>query len=354
MREHQRHVLRSIGQALDTRCSRTSPLEVLRSFQHRPQGCRLWRLHGPLGSGKSRAIAQMADLCGQRGIPYVRLDAREAPISTARILETLASLGSRSSGAVLFIDAAERLRQLEAWLLDHLLAERDAPLVVWASRRPPPTSFPRGGACHEAVCNVELVHLGSADATWVLMASGMAADQRDAALRYAEGSPLLLDLAVDVCRSDPNGSFDLAVADARLRLLRTRLGVDATDPSTRAALEALAVVRHLCAESLSIALPDRYRAGAGPLMAWVSSLSFVEDGPLGLSPHPVARRILEAELRANDPERLEQLRQRLGTAFARNILQGFKPDRWIGELAFLYREACTLDPPAWAVGRTSR
>ncbi len=50
---------------------------------------------------------------------------------------------------------------------------------------------------------------------------------------------------------------------------------------------------------------------AAELLAWLRSLSFVEEGRFGLFPHELARDVLDTDLRWRDPSGYEHLHKRV-------------------------------------------
>lgn len=280
----------------------------------------LWLL-GPGGIGKSTLLRRFADIAVESGISPIFVDAQELPAS-AQPFQTLLGralgleegqyavsalhLGGRRA---LLIDTAEILSPLEDWLREEFLPSIPVDcMVAIASRQAPQPAWRADAGWAELLRVVALRDLSPAESRQLLAARNVPERCAAAILSETHGHPLALSLVSDVIaqREDPPLSLLDTSADILPALLE-RFAYDAPDDAHREALYLAAHAR-FTDEALLHDLVDPARAAE--LYAWLSSLSFVERGALGLHLHELACEVLHSELKRRDPTRFARFHRR--------------------------------------------
>ncbi|WP_354637100.1 hypothetical protein [Kitasatospora camelliae] len=243
----------------------------------------LVNLTGPLGVGKSRLAAGLADTL------RVDLDRPGAPDA---LRAALADLGPR----VLVVDSADGRPRLglvrEA--LDRVGEER--PTVVVVSRRPVLTD-PRWADCGAVAVTVT----PACDSRIATQAGIEEPDGRALVVRLAGGIPLLADAVHRALRAGVPATAPGAVADQVAEEIVERLAREQPGRRWRHALRLLATVWS-GDERLLPGGPDHFTA--------LAALSIVGRGPLGLRIAEPYRTVLELAYRWRQPDAHEAVRVR--------------------------------------------
>lgn len=282
--------------------------------------CSTLFVHGPGGIGKTTLLAECARAAEQRGRSVVALDARHIEPTPAGFRRAVhAALGEVIDEAdaaappawpeslVLLVDTLERIASLERWLLEHFLPTLPADaLIVLAGRKPPGLLWRVDPGWWELARQHRLDGLADAEADSLLEARNIAPDQRAAVRGLARGSPLVLTLIVDALQA---GRRDVLASPHERRLLfrslTERFAADVPSPLHERALQVLMFAR-VTTEAM---LAEAIDAGAAPaLYDWLRSLSFVEEGDVGLLPHDLVRETYEADWFGRDAAGIEALR----------------------------------------------
>lgn len=313
-------------------------------------------LHGPGGIGKTSLLQQYAQLATAAGRPAALLDSRNLdPSPHGFLLGLAAALGVADAEAalaalaneprpVLLIDTYETLTPLDAWLREVFLPQLPADtLVVIAGRQPPSPGWRADAVWRDLIRAVALRNLRPEESQAYLAQRGLAPAQHAAVLSFTHGHPLALSLIADVAAQGGAVTFRPEQAPDVVALLLERFVQDVPSPLHRLALHACASARVITEPLLRAALdlPD-----VQPLFAWLRSLSFIEQGPLGLFPHDLVRELLDSDLRWRDPEGYTLLHQRLRDAIVQRILerQGSEQVRAVYDLVYLHRHNPILQP----------
>lgn len=320
---------------------RQAELDEFRAILERARnGFHLIQLTGDAGSGKSMVLREWADICRELAIPHVRVDVSCLPELTKDSL--LAALGPEGQKPrVVLIDAYEELLARESWFLGEILARfNDDVLLVLASRVPFGARWSSIGR-RDWVTRIKLKPLSEADSLALLEHRGVDPRKRDALLRFAEGSPLLLALSADVAEHVPELRFGPHEQQQVLKLVLDLFRADVVDKRKRDALGLCAVARFTTFESLHTVMDGD--ADAGALFAWLRSLSFIEDTPLGLRPHSVIRSALLEELKQHQPASYLGFHKRLRGYYRKCARIGVDQARWVSDRVFLDRELPALN-----------
>jgi len=294
-------------------------------------------LHGPGGIGKStllRYAARQAEATGRR---TVHIDARFLDANPRRI-EEAAALACVEPGSVLLIDSFEHCQQLEPWLRDTFLPRlADGALIVLASRVAPDAEWSLDPGWAQLYTALVVKPLDAAQSDDLLVARGVADEQRGAIVAFAGGSPLALSLAASVPAPAQGASPLWKPTGDVLTTLVERLVGDLPSNAHRRALEVVAQAYVTRESLLRAVLGDEDTATVFP---WLRQLPYVEATPEGLHPHDAVRATLEADLRWRDPERYEDVRVRISVACLHAVRRASEEDALvrIAEWMFLFRD----------------
>jgi hypothetical protein len=289
-------------------------------------------LHGIGGMGKSTLLAVLEERLRARTVRSIYLDARRieptprgfwqalgaelglgAPAREPTEVEAealpgavTAALASAPGISVLIIDHYELLRLLDGWLRTDFVPELPERVrLIFAGRHPPTVGWSTTMGWPTLVRSCALQALDEVESRALLESRGAPPALVPGIVRFAQGHPLALELALAAVAERPG--FDFEASDrsrvvARLAQLFLR---DQADPAVRAALEAACVVRRASRSFLASLVGQDAAAQA---MEHLGELGFIERTAEGLSLHPSVRQALEGELRAIDPHRHRELR----------------------------------------------
>lgn len=295
-------------------------------------------LHGPGGIGKTTLLTELREIAETAGVRTAWIDGRTA----APAPETFHRAVEPVDGAfVLFVDTFERLAPLQDWLReDYLPGLPTAALVVIAGRNPPAPAWAADPGWQELLRVISLRNLAPDDARAYLRAAGIAEDSHERMLMLTHGHPLALSLLIDVVRQTST-ELPASLIDApdAVRALLERFVDSVPGPRHRAALEVCAHVRHTTEALLRAALGE---PGCAELFAWLRGLAFIEQGPLGLAPHDIARDVLDADLRWRDPESYLDIHQRVRGHLLTQLDNATHDAPPVADLIFLHRHNPTI------------
>jgi hypothetical protein len=189
-----------------------------------------------------------------------------------------------------------------------------------------------------------------------LSACGVGARWHERFLAGTHGHPLALSLLADVVARGGDATVDPLAPDIVEILVRRFVGL-VPDATHRRALEICAIARVTTETLLRDALVVE---DAHELFGWLRGLSFVESGPDGLTPHDLARDVLDLDLRWRDPEGYrrvagavrDHVRARLRTTEGREQQRALVDEKFLFERLLSRRGAGVASPVDWgSLGR---
>ena len=316
----------------------------------------LLHLHGPGGVGKTSLLQQFARLATSAGRTVALLDSRNINPSSEGFLHALGlALGLhepdlaleeliRVGRPVLLLDTYETLTPLDDWLRERFLPQLPVgAVVVIASRSPPSTSWRTDAAWRQLLRVVALRNLRPEESQAYLGQRGVPLAQHAVVLQFTHGHPLALSLVADVAAQHSDVTFHPDQTPDVVALLLERFVQDVPSPLHRLALHACATARVLTEPLLRAALEQ---SDVQAIFSWLRTLSFIEQGPLGVFPHDLAREVLDSDLRWRDPEGYLALHRRLRQGIVRRILDGHSSEqqRAVFDLVYLHRHNPILQP----------
>ncbi|MEZ5202843.1 MAG: ATP-binding protein [Acidimicrobiales bacterium] len=272
-------------------------------------------LHGPGGIGKSATLRAIGRMAPDAGYAVASLD----PLDLADDLEDQLerALSSTEPKVLLLLDEIDalgsRLPAVRDRLLDALPASSR---LVLAGRDTPDRSW-RTDGLDAIVVDLALDPLDDDEATELLVARGIAEDQRPDLVAWAQGSPLALTVAASAPRTT-TGAAPSPVEALEARLTSWLAGSEILDVPADV-LEVAALAPAVDARLLAAALPARPTRAA---MGQLGALPVVERVGGRLVLHEVLAAAIRARMDATSPERARTLRRRIVTQLATSARLG--------------------------------
>src|SRR5690606_15030078 len=210
-----------------------------------------------------------------------------------------AGTGGLPAGAVLMVDGYEQLTPIDEWLRQEFIPQLAADtVVVLAGREAPAAAWRVDSGWRRLVAVHELGPLDPAESDRLLAHAGVAAADRPRLLVLGRGHPLAMALLADVART---GTVPERLADVPGLVTTLLDSLLRGAAPTRAHLAGLAA----CATAW-VTTEDLLREVVGPsapeVWEWLRRRPFIVDGPTGLTPHDLARDVLEAEFERRAPD----------------------------------------------------
>lgn len=276
----------------------------------RSAGPRIVFIHGDVGVGKSALLAEVARVAATAGRRVESVGARHGCAGLHRAIGRLRAPGLPGGGALL-VDDYERMPAAGAQLRRAAFVGPAVDLVVFiASRRAPePEWFHHGW--DSALLDLRLRPLPASVAAQFLHARGVDAARATSAVRWAEGSPLMLAAAA-AAMQDP--AWSLADPQHRRTVesaVAQRIVADENVTAHEGALAVAAMVRVLTPELLAAALD---LADAGDAYQWLQRRTFITPVVGGIAVHDTVRRLLRTRIAERDPRLEQRLRRRVADA----------------------------------------
>lgn len=279
-------------------------------------------VHGPGGVGKTSLLEQLRRIARVRGVPSLRLDARDIEPTPHGFLRALGgvleldpadcTLGrvvdrwAQGENRLLVLDTCERMGQLEGWLRRTLLPElAGSTRVVMASRTLDPgwqtDPLWREGARVLALRNLDATHCERH-----LELRGVPPEFHARIVQLSRGHPLALTLLADTVLA--TGSVPDELGTDLVRQLAERFTAHAESDMHRRALEVCAHARITTEALLADAVSAQH---AHALFGWLAGLGFIEVSRAGLFPHDLVRNAIDDELHWRDRARHREIHQAL-------------------------------------------
>jgi hypothetical protein len=271
-------------------------------------------VHGPGGIGKTTLLFELSARARAAGRTVVSLDGREVDASPEGFENAiLAAIGRRADGAaaqsfgaadllvdaVLLVDGYEQLAPIDSWLRDQFIPELAADdVVVLAGRDAPAAAWRVDAGWRHVVAVHRLDSFDPAESGQLLALAGVAAPDQARLVALGRGHPLAMALLAEAART---GVVPRSLADVPT-LVTALLDSLLRGAPTQAHVTGLAVCAKtwLTTEDL---LADVVGAEAPAVWAWLEQRPFIVSGPRGLTPHDLARDVLDAEFERRSPER---------------------------------------------------
>jgi hypothetical protein len=272
-------------------------------------------VHGQGGIGKTTLLLELRARARAAGRSVVQVDGRDVDPSPdgmrAAVRHALAR--DRMDGpithlltdVVLLVDGYEQLAPIDGWFRGELIPGLGADaVVVLAGRDPPNPPWRTDGGWRRLVAVHRLDPFEPAESEELLARAGVLPPLRRHLLLLGHGHPLTMALLADVAASGQVPDTLADVPDLISALLESFL----RDVPGEAHLTGLATcaIAWLTTEDL---LARTVGAGAPEVWQWLARRPFIVSGPRGLSPHDLARDVLDAEFARRIPQRYRSYRR---------------------------------------------
>ena len=287
----------------------------------REDGPRVVHVNGVAGIGKSTLLDRFAEHGRTAGATVLRLDCRAIEPSQPGLLGALAeatgaadaslpsvaaALAGRSGRVVLAFDTYELF-----WLMDTFIRRELCPAlpenvrVLLSGREGPVGAWLTTAGWRRLFSSVSLGPLTQRESLDYLGAAGFAPEAARRVYGVTRGNPLALRVAAGLGASMGIEALEDAASSAVVDHLTHEYLSAATEPGTRAALEAACVLRRTTESILGAMLPGHR---AEELFERLSRLPFAEVRRDGLFVHDAVRDAVATRLAVARPERYRSLR----------------------------------------------
>ena len=331
-----------LGDVIDTGLAdlpgRERLVSSIRADLHADSVAAVVHVHGPPGIGKSAVVAAAV-----ASAPLVvELDGRDLEPTPAGLLDQLARvLGcdpaaeevarrlAAAPGAVVVVDAFERLHLLDAWLRNELLPSfPTTATVVLVARHAPSATWRSAPGWRGLVTSHVVGPLDDASSRRVLAHRGLDDDAVEWAISLSGGNPLALELAASVATNPDRKPVD-PTGDVLDQLVGVVL--DDLDGPSREAVHAAAVVRRITEPALAALI----EGDASSQWTQLRHSALTDVSPSGVVLNDLVREVVLRDLHRRDPRRPERLR----VTAAAQLTEAIEPGRadWadVADLLFL-------------------
>ena len=314
--------------------------------------CVLLYVYGPGGQGKTTLVKHFTDLCRERKIPALHLDAREVEAHPNAFLEAVrASLGRSvaagqdvfealdelSGRTVIFIDTYEKITPIDDWVrTDFLPLLPTNVLTVICGRNAPSVAWLSDPGWKALMKNIQLRNFSPPESEDYLRRRNLPEEKIQPILAFTHGHPLALSVVADIYEQYPDKNFSPDESPDVVRTLLQLFVRQVPSPMHRAALEVCALVNLLTESLLAEVMGVE---DASELFNWMCGLSFVSIGRDGIYPHDIAREALCADLKWRHPDWNAELHTRTRQYYHRKLKEatGEAQRRILFDLIFLHR-----------------
>ena len=318
---------------------RQAEIERFDSALHDPDVAILY-LHGPGGVGKSSLLDVFADRSRRRGRRVVRIDARDidaTPAAIHRAMERPRPEGAAREALVLMLDTWELAAPIDSWLRESFLPTLPADaLVVISSRNPPGPEWTAHPAWAPLLRVAGVRNLLPQESEELLRRQRIEPERIAALTELSYGHPLALTLLCELERQNDAAGSSIRDQPHLVHDLLGRCLDTLPQGEERLALSVCAHARATTEELLRdvLGLDD-----AGPLFAWLRSLSIMQEGPNGIFPHDLARDVIDADFRWRDLAGYIDMHARIRAPILRRIrsLRGIERQQAATDLLFMHR-----------------
>lgn len=314
-------------------------------------------VHGPGGVGKTTLLAEFLAFCHRAEAHPISLDARlidPSPRSFLSALQLAAGLESTvslvdafaalSGRKVILVDTYEKLTPLDGWLREMFLPQLpEDVLTVLASREAPLHAWRIDPGWMTLIRTVPLRNLSPEESRTYLNKRNVPSEQHATVLNFTRGHPLALSLVADVLDQRPDLQFNPEAAPDVIRTLLDQFVQKVPGPAHRTALEVCALV-HITTESLLAEVLSS--SEVHELFQWMSGLSFMRMGRVGVFPHDLVRDTLVADLRWRNPDWYTELHHRVRNYYIKLLTEthGEQQRNVLFEFVYLHRNNPVVRP----------
>ncbi len=303
----------------------------------RPDGPRLFWLHGVGGVGKTTLLHRLETLAFEHNVPMVTISCAHLRPSPEALLQAIAtSYGVETPSTIprqlaaspvglLVLDGYEAVRGIDDWVRERFVQQLPVGWRLVLSGRSPPGMRWRVDPTWTTAEEIPLGDLSPVEAEALLERRGVAAPEREKIVRFAGGHPLTLVLATDSLRRTGRFSESLSTTNELAPALIDSFVREAPSKQHRDALDCLAVVDALDEPLLAAMLGDD--ASATECFDWLSTLGMVETHPAGLVLHDLAKATLTANLAWRNSARLGTLVERAYTKLFTDLERSVSAER---------------------------
>ncbi len=330
-----------------------------RLLDQKTPDCVLLYVYGTGGQGKTTLVKFLTDICLERKINHVHMDAREVEPHPAAFFDVFrASLGKmvaagqdvfealaeQTGRTAIFLDTYEKITPIDDWVRTDFLPHLPANvLTVICSRNAPSVTWLSDPGWKALMRTMQLRNFTPEEAEEYLRRRNLPEEKIQPVLNFTHGHPLALSVVADIYGQYPDKNFSPDESPDVVRTLLQLFVRQVPSPMHRAALEVCALVNLLTESLLSevMGLED-----TSELFNWMCGLSFISIGREGIYPHDIAREALCADLKWRHPDWNAELHNRSRQYYHRKLKEasGETQRRVLFDLIFLHRMNPVVKP----------
>lgn len=321
--------------------------------------CVLLYVYGPGGQGKTTFVKFLSDICAERKINHVHLDAREVephPVAfsdafrnclgkfAAAGQDVFDALAEQTGRTIVFLDTYEKITPIDDWVRTDFLPQLPANvLTVICGRNTPSVAWLSDPGWKALMRTMQLRNFTPEESAEYLRRRNLPEEKIQPVLAFTHGHPLALSVVADIYEQFPDKNFSPDDSPDVVRTLLQLFVRQVPSPMHRAALEVCALVNLLTESLLSevMGMED-----TSELFNWMCGLSFISIGREGIYPHDIAREALCADLKWRHPDWNAELHSRSRQYYHRKLKEssGEMQRKVLFDLIFLHRMNPVVKP----------
>jgi ATP/maltotriose-dependent transcriptional regulator MalT len=292
-------------------------------------------IYGTGGQGKTTLAKHLYDLCAEKKITALMVDARDVEPHPVAFLEAVRTALGRAPGpaggsgdvfellaqlpgrTALFIDTFEKIAPIDDWVRTDFLPQLPSSiLTVITGRTAPSLTWMTDPGWKVLMRMLQLSNFSHAESEDYLRRRKIPEEKIRPILNFTHGHPLALSVVADIYEQYPDKNFSPEESPDVVRTLLQLFVRQAPSPMHRAALEVSALVNLLTESLLAevMGLED-----SGELFNWMCGLSFISIGKEGIYPHDIAREALSADVKWRHPDWNAELHNRVRQYYHRKL-----------------------------------
>jgi ATPase family associated with various cellular activities (AAA) len=312
-------------------------------------------IFGPGGQGKTTLLKQFADECKELAIPFISLDSRYIEANPENFKQVfnasspwdndiLNAIDTHEGPVVLMIDTYEKLKPLDDWLRMDFLPELPGNIItVLSGRHSLSTNWKTDAGWQSITKSFALQELSNEESKQLLLRRNIPEEKIKRIVDFTHGHPLALSIVADMFDQRNDSRFDPLDSPDIMKTLLEQFVQEVPSPAHKAALELCSLVSVTTEKIIEEVLGAQLAHG---LFNWLTTLTFIEKGPLGIYLHDIVRDAIVTELQWRNPDWYRHLHIKTQQFYISRLLKqsGESQRALLFGLIFLHRTNPAVKP----------